>query len=63
MTVAELIKKLQAFPSDMEVTITDGFRCHHYRGDFGVILFDDEEDEDPTVDIGVGGMTYTNPEL
>ena len=53
MTVAELIKKLNTFPQDKEVKITDGFQCFFYEGDFEIQLF---EDIDGTffVDIGIG---------
>lgn len=53
MNVAELIKKLNTFPQDKEVKITDGFQCFFYEGDFEIKLF---EDIDGTffVDIGIG---------
>ncbi len=49
MTVAELIQKLNQFPQDMEVKITDGFNLNFYGGDFTVEVFED------FVDIGIGG--------
>lgn len=52
MTVGELIKKLAVFPDDMEVTITDGYRVEHYRGNYEVVAFP----EDDIVDIGIGGL-------
>ena len=53
MTVAELIKKLNTFPQDKEVKITDGFQGLFYEGDYEIKLF---EDIDGTffVDIGIG---------
>ena len=57
MTVAELIAKLQEFPQDMEVSITDGFRSHVYQGDFEIRIFEDCDDT-KVVDIGVGGFDY-----
>ena len=53
MTVAELIAKLQEFPQDMEVEITDGFKWHTYKGDFPIQIFEDV-DGTKVVDIGVG---------
>ena len=55
MTVAELIAKLQEFPQDMEVEITDGFKWHIYKGDFPIQIFEDV-DGTKVVDIGVGGF-------
>lgn len=54
MTVIELISKLQEFPPDLEVTITDGFSASVFHGDFEVQKFLDC-DGYPSVDIGVGG--------
>ena len=54
MTVAEMIEKLQKFPQDLEVVITDGFRGEFFEGDFEVQLFDDL-DGTQLVDIGIGG--------
>ena len=53
MNVAELIKKLNTFPQDKEVKITDGFQGLFYEGDYEIKLF---EDIDGTffVDIGIG---------
>jgi hypothetical protein len=53
MNVAELIKKLNTFPQDKEVKITDGFQGFFYEGDYEIKLF---EDIDGTffVDIGIG---------
>ena len=54
MTVAELIEKLNTFPQDKEVKITDGFQSFFYEGDFEVQLFEDT-DNTCFVDIGIGG--------
>ena len=53
MNVAELIKKLNTFPQDKEVKITDGFQGLFYEGDYEIKLF---EDIDGTffVDICIG---------
>ena len=53
MTVAELLQKLLVFPPDLEVTISDGFDFRFYRGNYSVELT--EIDDEPCVDIGVGG--------
>lgn len=50
MTVAELVDKLNCFSANMEVTITDGYDCKCYEGDFVVAEFEG------TVDIGIGGF-------
>jgi hypothetical protein len=55
MTVAEMIQKLQEYPQDLEVKITDGFRYQFYEGDFEFHLFEDV-DGTQMVDIGVGGF-------
>ena len=55
MTVSELIAKLQEFPPECEVVITDGHRYHFYRGDFEIGLFEEEPDGSQVVDIGIGG--------
>ena len=54
MKVAELIEKLNKFPQDMEVKVTDGFQGFFYEGNFEIKVF---EDIDSTffVDIGIGG--------
>ena len=49
MTVKELIEQLSLFPMDMKVTISDGYLCHFYDGEYSVELFEG------TVDIGIGG--------
>ena len=54
MTVAEMIQKLQEYPQNLEVKITDGFRYHFYEGDFEFQLYEDV-DGTQMVDIGVGG--------
>ena len=57
MTVAEMIKKLNQFPQDMEVEITDGYNLKFYKGDF---CFQEFEGDDGVtfVDIGIGGFYY-----
>lgn len=58
MKVKELIAALQKFDGDMEVTISDGFMIHYYRGDFEVGLLDEDaldEGESPMVEIAIGG--------
>jgi hypothetical protein len=57
MTVAEMIEKLQQFPQDQEVQITDGFQFKFYKGDFEFQLFEDD-DGSAFVDIGIGGCDY-----
>jgi hypothetical protein len=54
MTVDALIKKLSAYPGDMEVTITDGYDCRCYQGDYTV------EEFEGSVDIGIGGTEQTS---
>lgn len=49
MKVGEMIKKLQEFPEDMEVIITDGFQARFYSGDYYIGEFEG------AVDIGIGG--------
>lgn len=57
MTVQELINALQGFNPDLEVTITDGFECRHYRGAFDAKLFE-EQPGIYSVDIGIGGKLH-----
>ena len=57
MTVQELINALQGFNPHLEVTITDGFGCIHYRGAFELKLFEDLPGK-YEVDIGIGGKLY-----
>ncbi len=57
MTVAEMIEKLQQYPPNMEVQITDGFQYKFYKGNFEFQLFEDT-DGSTFVDIGVGGFDY-----
>ena len=54
MKVAELIEKLNKFPQDMEVKVTDGLQGFFYEGDFNVQVFEDV-DSTSFVDIGIGG--------
>ena len=55
MTVAEMIEKLQQFPQDQEVQVTDGFGYKFYKGNFEFQLFEDV-DGTTFVDISVGGF-------
>lgn len=55
MTVQQMINKLQEFPSDLEVSITDGFEGVVYEGPFEIKIFEDYSCETIVVDIGVGG--------
>lgn len=57
MTVQELLTVLQEFDPELEVTITDGFECIHYRGAFEAKLFEDIPGK-YVVDIGIGGKIY-----
>lgn len=57
MTVQELLTVLQEFNPELEVTITDGFDCRHYRGAFELKLFEDQPGI-YSVDIGIGGKLY-----
>ena len=57
MTVQELLTVLQEFDPELEVTITDGFECRHYRGAFELKLFEDLPGK-YVVDIGIGGKLY-----
>ena len=54
MKVAELIEKLNKFPQDMEVKVTDGFQGFFYEGNFEIKVFEDI-DSTSFVDIGIGG--------
>ena len=62
MIVSELIAKLQEFPPECEVVITDGYRYHFYKGDFEVRLFEDM-DGSQVVDIGIGGFDEDSHEF
>lgn len=54
MTVRDLVEQLLEFDQDLEVTVSDGFKCYFYRGDFEVTEFETISGE-LTVDIGIGG--------
>jgi hypothetical protein len=54
MTVKELIDKLSVLPMSMKVTISDGYKCVFYDGEYIVEIFEG------VVDIGIGG---TNEEV
>lgn len=56
MKVSELISKLNQFPQDMEVLISDGFKYNFYAGDYEVVEFINEDDQ-TFVDIGIGGLS------
>jgi hypothetical protein len=55
MTVAEMIQKLQQFPKDQEVQITDGFQCKFHFFEFQL---SEDTDGSTFVDIGIGGYDY-----
>lgn len=55
MKVKDLIKELQKFNPELEVTITDGCYSQHYIGDFEVTVFEDHN-ENVFVDIEIGGL-------
>lgn len=57
MTVADFIAKLQQFPQDVEVQITDGYNFKFYKGDFSTDLFKGDDGE-IFLDIGIGGCDY-----
>lgn len=40
MKVKDLIKELQKFDPEKEVTITDGYACNSYVGDLEIINFE-----------------------
>ena len=59
MNVKELIAKLQQYPDDLEVTISDGFQGKVYTGAYEIKLFDEGcggAIGKLVVDIGVGGL-------
>lgn len=47
-----MVEYLKQFPEDMEIIVSDGYRCNFYKGSFVIKEFEG------TVDIGVGGMDY-----
>jgi hypothetical protein len=53
MKIKDLISKLKKMPQDLEVTISDGYNYKFYKGDYEIILF--EEEGIQYCDIGVGG--------
>lgn len=58
MKIENLIKKLNKFPKDLEVTITDGHEAVSYHGEFEFQLC--EESGNKFLDIGIGGLRYTD---
>lgn len=52
MTVEQFIFCLSKFPPGYKVTITDGYNCLSYEGNF---IFQDFEG---SLDIGIGGCEY-----
>ena len=50
-----MITKLQEFPQDQEVQISDGYRYNFYKGDFDIQPCEDV-DGSIFVDIGIGGF-------
>lgn len=61
MTKKDFIKKLEQFPDDMEIVITDGWDARCYHGNFEFQLCE-ESDENNTkfIDIGIGGHRFGN---
>jgi hypothetical protein len=58
MTVKELIERLSAFPKDMEVTISDGYKVAFYQTD-GISI----KEFEGMVDIGIGGCVIEDDKL
>lgn len=54
MNVRDLVELLRKQDYNLEVTITDGYRCNSYSGPFSVSTFEDFDGK-IVVDIGVGG--------
>lgn len=57
MKVKELIEKLKEFDPELEVTISDGYRCHFYHTK-GIEIQVFEWDGVKDLDIGIGGCDY-----
>ena len=58
MTVKELKEKLNQYPDDFEIIITDGIDCKSYRGEFITKVFDDGNGN-VSVNIGIGGLQFS----
>lgn len=56
MINAELIAELSKYPAEMEVTISDGYKCVSYKGSYSVQEFEG------MVDIGIGGTDWVEEE-
>ena len=57
MNVLEMIEKLNQYPPNMEVQVTDGFEYKFYKGNFEFQMCKDD-DGNSFVDIGIGGCDY-----
>lgn len=57
MKVRDMIEKLQGYDPELEVTITDGFECRSFRGDFEFSLYEIDENI-KELDIGIGGLEW-----
>lgn len=62
MKIQELINKLKQFPPNLDITITDGFKCNCYNTnslEFQVLdysqFYNDKNKTGFFVDIGIGG--------
>jgi hypothetical protein len=58
MTVKELIEELSKFDQNLEVTITDGHRCHAYKTDKIELKTFEARNWPKSVDIGIGGNDW-----
>lgn len=59
MKVKKMIEELGKFDPDLEVTITDGFKCNCYHTkNIEFALFEDL-DHSVSLDIGIGGCDET----
>lgn len=57
MKTSEMIFKLQNLQDqfgDIEVLISDGYKCNCYRGDYDIVKWKDDNNH-IYVDIGIGG--------
>ena len=57
MKIKEMIEKLKEYDPELEVTITDGFECRSFRGDFEFSLYKIDENI-KELDIGIGGLEW-----
>jgi len=61
MIISELVAKLlslQAIIGDAQVTISDGYQCRFYQGNYTVESFNDNGHT--VADIGIGGCELTD---